>query len=98
MYFACYGALYIMKYTSEIHISVFFSSRRRHTISTRDWSSDVCSSDLVENAIGSNDGGIVRSGENHYSNQHHKAVEHQSSPKWSPQVHSDSADQVAEEL
>src|SRR5438105_12850284 len=24
---------------------VFFSSRRRHTISTRDWSSDVCSSD-----------------------------------------------------
>src|SRR5207249_6424917 len=25
----------------------FFSSRRRHTISKRDWSSDVCSSDLV---------------------------------------------------
>src|SRR2546421_6416136 len=24
---------------------VFFSSRRRHTISDRDWSSDVCSSD-----------------------------------------------------
>src|SRR5206468_9279803 len=24
-----------------------FSSRRRHTISDRDWSSDVCSSDLV---------------------------------------------------
>src|SRR5207249_9303931 len=24
----------------------FFSSRRRHTISNRDWSSDVCSSDL----------------------------------------------------
>src|SRR5438105_15607640 len=24
----------------------FFSSRRRHTRSTRDWSSDVCSSDL----------------------------------------------------
>src|SRR6266536_5047632 len=24
----------------------FFSSRRRHTTSTRDWSSDVCSSDL----------------------------------------------------
>src|SRR6266536_6068412 len=29
----------------------FFSSRRRHTRSTRDWSSDVCSSDLVE-AVG----------------------------------------------
>src|SRR6266536_2137329 len=27
-------------------ISLFFSSRRRHTRSTRDWSSDVCSSDL----------------------------------------------------
>src|SRR6266536_1622746 len=28
----------------------FFSSRRRHTISTRDWSSDVCSSDLSDPA------------------------------------------------
>src|SRR5207249_7252289 len=27
-------------------ISFFFSSRRRHTRSKRDWSSDVCSSDL----------------------------------------------------
>src|SRR5207249_9090498 len=26
--------------------SLFFSSRRRHTRSKRDWSSDVCSSDL----------------------------------------------------
>src|SRR5699024_11453990 len=26
----------------------FFSSRRRHTRSKRDWSSDVCSSDLEE--------------------------------------------------
>src|SRR5438477_7246548 len=26
----------------------FFSSRRRHTILTCDWSSDVCSSDLME--------------------------------------------------
>src|SRR5699024_11654696 len=25
----------------------FFSSRRRHTMSKRDWSSDVCSSDLM---------------------------------------------------
>src|SRR5206468_8572096 len=29
----------------------FFSSRRRHTRSDRDWSSDVCSSDLVGPAI-----------------------------------------------
>src|SRR5207247_5853744 len=27
-------------------VTFFFSSRRRHTRSTRDWSSDVCSSDL----------------------------------------------------
>src|SRR5699024_11664403 len=26
----------------------FFSSRRRHTRSKRDWSSDVCSSDLLD--------------------------------------------------
>src|SRR2546429_4034517 len=28
----------------------FFSSRRRHTRCSRDWSSDVCSSDLLESA------------------------------------------------
>src|SRR5690606_40670832 len=28
----------------------FFSSRRRHTRFSRDWSSDVCSSDLIHNA------------------------------------------------
>src|SRR3989440_3815045 len=30
----------------------FFSSRRRHTRSDRDWSSDVCSSDLILDAFG----------------------------------------------
>src|SRR3989440_2318132 len=29
----------------------FFSSRRRHTSSDRDWSSDVCSSDLFANCL-----------------------------------------------
>src|SRR5437868_7799978 len=29
----------------------FFSSRRRHTRSKRDWSSDVCSSDLFEESL-----------------------------------------------
>src|SRR5215207_8318831 len=29
----------------------FFSSRRRHTRSTRDWSSDVCSSDLARAVV-----------------------------------------------
>src|SRR5258707_6507827 len=31
---------------SEVHFFFFFSSRRRHTRYWRDWSSDVCSSDL----------------------------------------------------
>src|SRR2546422_7850869 len=31
-------------------IIFFFSSRRRHTRCSRDWSSDVCSSDLEVNA------------------------------------------------
>src|SRR5207247_5880573 len=33
-----------------VFLLFFFSSRRRHTRSTRDWSSDVCSSDLVSAA------------------------------------------------
>src|SRR2546428_8462728 len=39
----------------------FFSSRRRHTRSDRDWSSDVCSSDLVTSLVDISpawDGGI----------------------------------------
>src|SRR5207249_5706037 len=32
--------------TGAKHLLFFFSSRRRHTRSKRDWSSDVCSSDL----------------------------------------------------
>src|SRR2546421_7102796 len=35
-----------MFYLRIIFIFFFFSSRRRHTRSDRDWSSDVCSSDL----------------------------------------------------
>src|SRR5438874_12300301 len=35
----------------------FFSSRRRHTRSLRDWSSDVCSSDLGERGQRGADGG-----------------------------------------
>src|SRR5207247_7872308 len=35
--------------THVFHLFFFFSSRRRHTRSTRDWSSDVCSSDLDGN-------------------------------------------------
>src|SRR2546429_1936260 len=40
----------------SLHVCVcffFFSSRRRHTRCSRDWSSDVCSSDLATHAGGS---------------------------------------------
>src|SRR6266536_5601351 len=36
---------------SNVQHFFFFSSRRRHTRSTRDWSSDVCSSDLDEEQL-----------------------------------------------
>src|SRR5699024_12233238 len=36
---------YTMYFVLSFHF--FFSSRRRHTRSKRDWSSDVCSSDLM---------------------------------------------------
>src|SRR5690606_39723260 len=32
-------------------LAVFFASRRRHTSFSRDWSSDVCSSDLKDRAV-----------------------------------------------
>src|SRR5439155_6531467 len=38
----------------------FFSSRRRHTRWPRDWSSDVCSSDLVEGGTEMSPGGEMR--------------------------------------
>src|SRR5699024_11682050 len=37
--------------TSLVLSIFFFSSRRRHTRSKRDWSSDVCSSDLPANLV-----------------------------------------------
>src|SRR5207249_7379645 len=37
--------LYLLRHV-VIFLFFFFSSRRRHTRSKRDWSSDVCSSDL----------------------------------------------------
>src|SRR6266576_2338094 len=54
------GTMILMHYTYDISVAnlcypqqppirvfcFFFSSRRRHTSSLRDWSSDVCSSDL----------------------------------------------------
>src|SRR6266704_3769668 len=42
------GSVILFLLRSEKCISFFFSSRRRHTRSKRDWSSDVCSSDLPQ--------------------------------------------------
>src|SRR5438034_3207875 len=36
---------------SLVRVFFFFSSRRRHTRSLCDWSSDVCSSDLLPHAL-----------------------------------------------
>src|SRR5207249_9617164 len=36
-----------MRAKVDLFFFFFFSSRRRHTRSKRDWSSDVCSSDLL---------------------------------------------------
>src|SRR5437868_10196262 len=43
----CLHFLLLMLIFDFFFFFFFFSSRRRHTISKRDWSSDVCSSDLV---------------------------------------------------
>src|SRR5207249_9299739 len=41
-----FNSVYVMCFNFLLFF-FFFSSRRRHTRSKRDWSSDVCSSDLV---------------------------------------------------
>src|SRR3712207_8802499 len=38
---------FFYSYVCVVLLVFFFSSRRRHTIYLRDWSSDVCSSDLA---------------------------------------------------
>src|SRR5436305_4195306 len=43
----------------EPHWRFFFSSRRRHTMCGRDWSSDVCSSDLITAFAQTAGGGCV---------------------------------------
>src|SRR5438874_11572584 len=41
-----YATGFVIKMFIKFYTFFFFSSRRRHTRSLRDWSSDVCSSDL----------------------------------------------------
>src|SRR5699024_1198421 len=43
--------LFCLCYILPFFLFFFFSSRRRHTRSKRDWSSDVCSSDLLVNVL-----------------------------------------------
>src|SRR5690606_11322312 len=45
-----------------VFLSFFFSSRRRHTRFSRDWSSDVCSSDLVHGRVADRGPGWRRPG------------------------------------
>src|SRR5690554_8018493 len=45
----------------------FFSSRRRHTRCGRDWSSDVCSSDLISNKLAGMMGGMIDKISSEYS-------------------------------
>src|SRR5699024_11731255 len=40
------SSVYRFVFITLLFVFFFFSSRRRHTRSKRDWSSDVCSSDL----------------------------------------------------
>src|SRR6266550_5585253 len=52
----CSSYMCLMTYTTcNIFSFFFFSSRRRHTRCSRDWSSDVCSSDLVTLALRTGD-------------------------------------------
>src|SRR2546429_1745923 len=69
---------------SEVYV-FFFSSRRRHTRCSRDWSSDVCSSDLV-----SRNGYICRS---RRLRHHQRSIQHRPQPSGqrtcSASLHSD---------
>src|SRR2546429_7299602 len=47
-----------------LRCSFFFSSRRRHTRCSRDWSSDVCSSDLSRDEEKGPHGEILATGQN----------------------------------
>src|SRR5258707_2379274 len=51
---------------SSAPLCVFFSSRRRHPRYWRDWSSDVCSSDLLPLALDLGDATRVTAAERYY--------------------------------
>src|SRR5690606_40934192 len=45
--YSCLHIYFLLIYFFHVYVIFFFSSRRRHTRFSRDWSSDVCSSDLT---------------------------------------------------
>src|SRR5438094_7480897 len=47
----CFFAIYFLLFYVLVFCFFFFSSRRRHTRSYGDWSSDVCSSDLLPQQV-----------------------------------------------
>src|SRR5438067_3808421 len=52
VFVGCYFCfLLFFVFFSVFYFFFFFSSRRRHTRSKRDWSSDVCSSDLLKPSV-----------------------------------------------
>src|SRR5581483_2216339 len=53
--------LFVFKFNSLLRVFFFFSSRRRHTRYWRDWSSDVCSSDLASVDLAKDLGDMKRS-------------------------------------
>src|SRR5207253_7260888 len=74
---------FILHYTIRIMLFFFFSSRRRHTRWPRDWSSDVCSSDLPRrepaqgrHEIGAGDPGAERPAEQTRPPDDRHAVRH----------------------
>src|SRR5699024_11684104 len=48
----CSSVFLLHTHSRLVLLPFFFSSRRRHTRSKRDWSSDVCSSDLTPPCAG----------------------------------------------
>src|SRR6185312_16477499 len=49
--FFCFFFFFFFYFFFVFFFFFFFSSRRRHTRSDRDWSSDVCSSDLLKGIL-----------------------------------------------
>src|SRR5262249_59868626 len=47
----CVVRLLVLLVCAVVFVFFFFSSRRRHTRLVSDWSSDVCSSDLLEDLL-----------------------------------------------